>query len=306
MLFKEEEDEQENFNELPRFGQPSVTASESQYKYGSTVKEIVNPYEIVPWSVQVQENFRNHCSVFIWLLSVLSVTTVTTRVSDDQRKLEIFTILPTILDKDRVDERNARCFRDSSGQPLYPPSHIRSVSHKQALSTYARNEKGQVVFKQTIYLPFRVGKEPCKMWGKAGVQIYFFGQQGEIKIMVVELVSASSQHLSTKNYVPSRYDLFSVAGTGQHTMLGGGSFHSIDPATGQPRPRVAGLPRTIDTDGSYRTHNVRGSNVSYQSVETRCSTSHRSYPSQRMVGIDRSVRSTVARLPDWNINQDLS
>jgi hypothetical protein len=165
MLLKEEEDEQENFNELPRFGQPSVTASESQYKYGSTVKEIVNPYEIVPWSVQVQENFRNHCSVFIWLLLVLSVTTVTTRVSDDQQKLEIFTILPSILDKDRVDDRNARCFRDSTGQLLYPPSHIRSVSHKQALSTYAHNEKGQVVFKQTIYLPFRVGKEPCKMGG---------------------------------------------------------------------------------------------------------------------------------------------
>jgi hypothetical protein len=99
--------------------------------------------------------------------------------------------------------------------------------------------------------------------------------------MVVELVSASSQHLSTKNY----------AGTGQHTRLGGGLFHSIDPTTGRPRPRVAGLPRTIETDGSYRTHYVRGSNVSYRSVKTRHSTSHRSYPSQRTVGIDRTVGS---------------
>jgi hypothetical protein len=134
MLFKEEqEEEQENFNELPRFGQPNVTASESQYKYGSTVKEIVNPYEIVPWSVQVQENFRNHCSFFIWLLSVLSVTTVTTRVSDDQRKLEIFPILPSILDKDRVDERNARCFRDSTGHPC-THHHTYEAFHTSRLS----------------------------------------------------------------------------------------------------------------------------------------------------------------------------
>jgi hypothetical protein len=78
----------------------NVTACESQQKYGSTVKEIVNPYEIVPWSAQVQDNFRNHCTVFVWLLSVLCVSTVTTRVSEDQHKLEIFTKLPSILDKD--------------------------------------------------------------------------------------------------------------------------------------------------------------------------------------------------------------
>jgi hypothetical protein len=113
-------------------------------------------------------------------------------MSEDQHKLEIFTKLPSILDKDRVDEWNAKCFKNSRGEPLYPSTHIRSVSHKQALGTYARNEKGEVVFKQTIYLPFRVAKDPVKLGVKEGVQIYFFGQHGEIKMLVVELVLADS------------------------------------------------------------------------------------------------------------------
>ena len=106
-IFQDEDiEEQENVNEMPRFGQPSVTASESQIKYGSTVSEIVNPYEIVPWAAQKRDGFENHCSVFIWLQSVLCVTTVTPVVSDCQRKLEVYTKLPSILDKNRLDERN--------------------------------------------------------------------------------------------------------------------------------------------------------------------------------------------------------
>jgi hypothetical protein len=274
ILDYDEYNNEDEFNEMPRFGKPSVTASESMVKYGSTVKEIVNPYEIVPWSEQVRDLSCNHCSVFVWLLSVLCVKSVSTRVSEDQRKLEIFTKLPSILDKDRIDERNEKCFKDSFGMPLYPSTHIRTVSHKQALGTYARNEKGEVVFKQTIYLPFRVAKDPVKIGDKEGVQIYFFGQQGEIKMLVVELISADSQQKSTTAYSPHGYDCNSVAGSGQHTRIGGGSFYCVNPQTGRPNPQFAGFPRTINTDGTNRTERSRHENNSHRSV--RSNSTHRS------------------------------
>jgi hypothetical protein len=225
-------------------------------------------------------------------------------VSEDQRKLEIFTKLPLILNKDRVDERNARCFKNSRGEPLYPPSHIHSVSHKQALGTYARNEKGEVVFKQTIYLPFRVAKDPVKLGAKEGVQIYFFGQQGEIKMLAVELVSADSHNKCTTEHIPRGYDHISVAGSNQHTRIGGGSFYCVNPDTGRPDPRVAGFPRTINTYGTYRTDRARLDDVLQHSIDTRRTdgtstyrtnqsrgmSTHRSIETHRTQGTQRSHR----------------
>jgi hypothetical protein len=159
------------------------------------------------------------------------------------------------------------------------------VSHKQALGTYARNEKGEVVFKQIIYLPFRVAKDPVKLGAKEGVQIYFFGQQGEIKMLAVELVSADSHNKCTTEHIPWGYDHILVAGSNQHTRIGGGSFYCVNPDTGRPDPRVAGFPRTINTDGTYRTDRARLDDVSQRSIDTRCTDGTSTYRTNQSRGM---------------------
>jgi hypothetical protein len=110
---EESEEEQENVTELmSSFKTSSVSASESQYMFGTTTYECVLPYEIIVWSEPIMKNddFRDRISFNMWLLSMAEVdeNTVVARVTDDLQHLEIYMKLPSILDVQRVDERNAR------------------------------------------------------------------------------------------------------------------------------------------------------------------------------------------------------
>jgi hypothetical protein len=183
-----------NINEnslVARFAVPSVSAAESQTVYGSSCRELVNKYLIIPWDHFLDNGYcLNRLSVMVWLPSVASLSTVNCRVSKCQWKLIITIKNPDIFSLEYVDTLLAKFYKDADGKPLYPPTHTRNVAHKKAVSTLPKNDEGKVVFTQVIKLPFQVYFEPVPVGNYDGVQ--FKGlEHGSIKVLVAELVSFS-------------------------------------------------------------------------------------------------------------------
>jgi hypothetical protein len=104
--------------------------------YGCTTYEVVLPYECFARSDPVTgtKEWRDRVSVNIWLLSIDDISSVTTKVSDCQRQLEIYIKLPSILDYHRLDERNSLCYYwEDTGNAIYPEMHVRSIAQRKRL-----------------------------------------------------------------------------------------------------------------------------------------------------------------------------
>jgi hypothetical protein len=140
---------------VARFATPSVSAAESSSVYGSSCRELVNKYLIIPWDHFLDYGYcLNRLSVMVWLPSVASLSTVNCRVSKCQWKLIVTVNNPEIFNLENVDTLLAKFYKDADGNPLYPPTHTRNVAHKKAVSTLPKNDEGKVVFTQVIQLPF--------------------------------------------------------------------------------------------------------------------------------------------------------
>jgi hypothetical protein len=106
-----------------RFAVPSVSAAESQNVYGSSCRELVNKYLIIPWDHYLDNGYcLNRLSVMVWLPSVASLNTVNCRVSKCQWKLIITVKNPEVFSMEYVDTLLSKFYKDSEGKPMYPPT----------------------------------------------------------------------------------------------------------------------------------------------------------------------------------------
>jgi hypothetical protein len=218
--------------EMPQFGTAAVSAAESQYKYGSSTYEMVLPFFNILWYRPNGRNGWYHLvTVRVWLLSVMSVTTTRAEVSECQEKLYVYTRLPEILDIDKVDERNGKLYHTISGESIYPPSHVRSISEKMTISTLPRTDGNEVYFKQTIKLPFKCDRNPVKIGDRDGIQFKGYGTGALIKELVVNLVSVATP-MGTDVARVSTIDTISVSGRTEACRVPGNtSVCSINPYT---------------------------------------------------------------------------
>jgi hypothetical protein len=170
---------------------------------------------------------------------------VVVRVTADLQKLEISMKLPRILDIQQIDERNGLLYVDkSTGAALYAPTHVRTIAQKKALQTLPCTKDGQVYFKQTVYLPFKVQKTPEMCNGYGGIQ-YKCYKGGLIKQLVVELVSASYKPKNVPNY-PTEEDYIAFAGRRPSRQEAPNqSVFSLNPETGF---RNMGLPGVVNAE----------------------------------------------------------
>jgi hypothetical protein len=222
---------------MPQFGTAAVSAAESQYKYGSSTYEMVLPFWNILWYRPNGRNgWCNLVTVRVWLLSVASVTTTTAEVSECQEKLYVYTRLPEIMDIDKVDERNQKLYHTSSGESIYPPSHVRTISEKMAISTLPRTDSNEVYYRQTIKLPFKCDRTPFKIGDWDGVQFKGYGVGAAVKELVVTLISAATPDVGRDAARLSTIDTISVSGRTQVPQVPTGmSVYSLRGSTGAAR-----------------------------------------------------------------------
>jgi hypothetical protein len=115
---------------VSRFAVPSVSAAESQTVFGSSCRELVNKYLIVPWDHFLETGYcLNRLSVMVSLPSVASPNTVNCRVSKCQWKLIVTIKYPEVFSMEYVDTLLGKFYKDGDGKPLYPPTHTRNVAY---------------------------------------------------------------------------------------------------------------------------------------------------------------------------------
>jgi hypothetical protein len=157
----------------------------------------------------------NLVTVQVWFLSVASVTTTTAEVSDCQEKIYVYTHLPEIMDIDKEDERNRKLYHTSSGDSVYPPNHVRSISEKMAISTLPRTDSNEVYYRQTIKLPFKCDRTPFKIGDRDSVEFNGYGVGAAIKELVITLVLAATPDVGRDAARLSTIDTNSVSGRTQ-------------------------------------------------------------------------------------------
>jgi hypothetical protein len=222
---------------MPQFGTAAVSAAESQDKYGSATYEMVLPFWNVLWYRPNGRNgWCNLVTVRVWLLSVASVTTTMAEVSECQEKLYVYTRLPEIMDIDKVDERNQKLYHTSSGESIYPPNHVRTISEKMAISTLPFTDSNEIYYRQTIKLPFKCDRTPFKIGDRDGVQFKGYGVGAAVKELVVTLISAATPDVGRDAARLSTIDTISVSGRTQVPQVPAGmSVYSLRGSTGAAR-----------------------------------------------------------------------
>jgi hypothetical protein len=237
---------------IARFAVPSVSASESQTVYGSSCRELVNKYLIIPWDHFLDDGYcLNRLSVMVWLPSVASLSTVNCRVSKCQWKLIVTVKNPDVFNMEYVDTLLSKFYKDRDGKPMYPPTHTRNVAHKKAVSTLPKNEEGQVVFTQLIKLPFQVYQEPVPVGDYDGIQ--FKGlEHGTIKVLVAELVPISyGDYLISKRHAFKDVEIDQISHYGNGTVSGAAtvarSYLSYNQNGKKLPPRVYGNPNPVES-----------------------------------------------------------
>jgi hypothetical protein len=229
----------------------------------------------------------------MWLLSLAEVdeNTVVVRVTDDLQHLEVYIKLPSILDIQRVDERNARLYVEKiTGSAIYAPTHVRSIAQKRALLSLPRTKDGFVYFKQTIHLPFKVTKNPQLCNGYDGIQ-YKCYEGGLIKQLVVELVSAAYKPKNSVPNFPKETENIGFATLKPSSQAAANqSVFSLNRETGK---RNSGLPAVVEVNQEC---SMSGTYYSNQSKSTHTGRrSRRSGNSDSRRTRHRSTRSTSSR-----------
>jgi hypothetical protein len=227
---------------MPQFGTAAVSAAESQYKYGSSTYIMVLPlWNILWYRANGRKSWCNLVTVRVWLFSIASVATTTAEVSECQEKLYVYTCLPEIMDKNKVDERIRKLYHTSSGDFVYPPNHVCTISEEMAISTLPRTDSNKVYYKQAIKLHFKCDCTPFKIDNWDGVQFKGYGAGALVKELVVTLILAYTPDIGRDAARLSTIDTISVSSRTQVPQVPAGlSVYSLHGSTGAAR-RVEAL-----------------------------------------------------------------
>jgi hypothetical protein len=157
-------------------------------------------------------------------------------VSECQEKLYVYTRLPEYFDVHKVDERNRKLYSTNSGECIYPPNHMRTISEKMAIATLPRRATGEFYYKQTIQLPFKCDRTPVTIGSREGVQFKGYGEGAIMKELIVNLASVATPDLRTNVYRGTSCEVVSLSGRTQVPEVPPGlSVCSLRGSTGAAR-----------------------------------------------------------------------